>query len=299
MKLHNDPAALTLAADAQGIDALRAQAKHDPRGAVRETARQFEALLLNQMLKSMRETVAKDGMFDNEQTRMATSLMDQQLADIMSRRSLGLAEMLVRQLSPAMESSQAPMVSVPPQGSGALTQPAPAAGQLPVGQNLSKREIKSQAREFVEALAPQAQAASRESGIPARFLLGHAALETGWGQREIRGADGSQSFNLFGIKAGAGWQGATVDAVTTEYTHGVAQKKVQTFRAYESYSEAFQDYAKLLSSTPRYAQALTNTQDARAYARELQAAGYASDPRFAIKLAGVIDGPSLRIALRV
>ncbi|MEQ1882369.1 MAG: flagellar assembly peptidoglycan hydrolase FlgJ [Burkholderiales bacterium] len=299
MNLRNDPAALTLAADAQSIDALHTQAKHDPRGAVRETARQFEALLLNQMLKSMRETVGKDGMFDSEQTRMATSLMDQQLAEVMSRRGIGLAEMLVRQLSPVTEATSSPLVSMPsPNPSGAPKVNSPAADPLVTAPLPATGEVKPHIRKFVEALGPEAQAASRESGIPARFLLGHAALESGWGQREIRGSDGTQSFNLFGIKASAGWQGATVDAVTTEYTHGVAHKKVETFRAYESYREAFRDYAQLLGSQARYAEALKNTQDARAYARELQSAGYASDPRFASKLASVIDGPSLRIALR-
>jgi peptidoglycan hydrolase FlgJ len=292
MNLHNDPTAMTLAADAQGIDALRTQAKHDPRAAVRETARQFEALLLNQMLKSMRETVGQDGMFDSEQTRMATSLMDQQLSEVMSRRGIGLAEMLVRQLSPAMETAASPNAL------GAHSNQTPATEPLTAVQTRSTGEVQARVREFVEALAPEARAASRESGIPARFLLGHAALETGWGQREIRAADGTRSFNLFGIKAGAGWQGATVDAVTTEYTHGVAHKRVETFRAYESYREAFRDYSQLLGSQARYAEVLKNTQDARAYARELQSAGYASDPRFASKLAGVIDGPSLRIALR-
>jgi peptidoglycan hydrolase FlgJ len=299
MNLRNDPAALGLAADAQGIDALRAQAKHDPRGAVRETARQFEALLLNQMLKSMRETVGKDGMFDSEQTRMATSLMDQQLAEVMSRRGIGLAEMLVRQLSPAVDAPSSPLEAIAPSNSpGAVKPKWPALDPISTGPIPAIGNVQPHVRAFVEALAPQAQAVSQESGIPARFLLGHAALESGWGRREIRGADGSRSFNLFGIKASAGWQGATVDAVTTEYANGVAQKKIETFRAYGSFRESMRDYAQLLGSQARYAEVLKNTQDARAYARELQAAGYASDPGFASKLAGVIDGPSLRFAMR-
>lgn len=300
MNIGLNPAALSLAADAQGVEALRAQARLDPRGAVRETARQFEALLLNVMMKSMRETVGKEGVFDSDQTRMYTSLMDQQLSEVMSRRGVGLAEMLVRQLSPAMEESQTPPVAVPgllPQGSDAIIRPAHRGAQMSHAENPSTQTVKPHVREFVEALGPQAEAASRESGIPVRFLLGHAALETGWGRREIRGADGSQSFNLFGIKAGSGWQGKTVDAVTTEYVKGVAHKKVETFRAYDSYRDAFRDYADVLSSRPRYADVLRNTHDARSYARELQEAGYATDPRFARKLASVIDSRSLRISL--
>ena len=149
---------------------------------------------------------------------------------------------------------------------------------------------------FVERLAPDAEAVSRDSGIPVRFLLGHAALESGWGRSEIRAADGTPSHNLFGIKAGAGWTGRTVDVQTTEYTGGVAQQKVETFRAYDSYRDSLRDYAKLLASAPRYAEVLKNTNDARAYARELQDAGYATDPRFANALAGVIDGSFLRLS---
>jgi flagellar protein FlgJ len=167
---------------------------------------------------------------------------------------------------------------------------APAQGSESTSQN-----AKNRARAFIEHLAPDAQAVSRDTGIPVRFLLGHAALESGWGRAEIRATDGTPSHNLFGIKAGAGWQGRTVDAQTTEYAGGVAQKKVETFRAYNSYQDAFRDYANLLATSPRYAEVLKNTNDAYAYARELQDAGYATDPRYADKLAGVIDGKFLRL----
>ena len=299
MNIANDPAALSLAADAQGLEALRLRAKNDPRGAMRETARQFESLLLNVMMKSMRETVGKDNVFDSDQTRMYTSLMDQQLAELMSRRGVGLAEMLTRQLSPTLEAPQSPLVAVP-----GVTQAVDASPPQVRGPETSSAPrkvnptLQPHVRQFVEHLGPAAEAASRETGIPARFLLGHAALETGWGRHEIRGADGSQSFNLFGIKADASWQGRTVHAVTTEYVNGQPKEKVEAFRAYSSYQDAFRDYAQLLGSRPRYADVLKNTHDAKAYARELQEAGYATDPRFARKLAGVIDGASLRLSLQ-
>ena len=52
-----------------------------------------------------------------------------------------------------------------------------------------------------------ANEASQTTGIPARFMLGQAALESGWGKRELRGTDGTPSHNLFGIKAGAAGRG--------------------------------------------------------------------------------------------
>jgi flagellar protein FlgJ len=276
MTIGNDGAAIALAGDTQSVDALRLKARTDPKGAVKETARQFEALLMNVMLKSMRETVAQDGMFDSEQTRLYTSMLDQQLSQSMARRGIGIAEVLARQLTPAA----AAMASPPPPTAQHPVNPAP--------------DAQNQARSFVERLAPEAQAVSRETGIPVGFLLGHAALESGWGRAEIRAADGSPSHNLFGVKAGADWTGRTVDILTTEYAGGLAQKRTETFRVYDSYRDALRDYANLLASNPRYAAVLNNTGDARAYARELQDAGYATDARYADKLAGVIDSRFLR-----
>jgi flagellar protein FlgJ len=141
---------------------------------------------------------------------------------------------------------------------------------------------------FVQNLLPHAQAASASTGIPARFMLGQAALETGWGKAEIRGADGQNSHNLFGIKAGGSWKGKTVDIVTTEYVNGKAQKQVESFRAYDSYADSFRDYANLLRGNARYQDVIAQGQDAVGFAQGLQQAGYATDPRYAQKLMGVI-----------
>jgi peptidoglycan hydrolase FlgJ len=210
MILGNDPAALGLAADAQGVGDLKQLAKSDPRAAVKETARQFEALLLNVMMKSMRETTSQDGIFDSEQTRLYTSLLDQQISQAMSRRGIGIAEVLERQLAPAALAQ--PPGSIDPgslNGSPVSRMPQPSGATAPSG-----------ARTFVEKLLPDAEAVAGETGIPARFLMGHAALETGWGRSEIRARDGTPSHNLFGIKAGEGWKGRTVDTMTTEYVDG-------------------------------------------------------------------------------
>ena len=119
-------------------------------------------------------------------------------------------------------------------------------------------------------------------------MMGQAALETGWGRSEIRGPDGQNSHNLFGIKAGGAWKGRTVDVVTTEYVNGKPQKQVASFRAYDSYADAFRDYANLLRSNARYQNAIAQGQDAAGFAQGLQQAGYATDPGYAQKLMGVI-----------
>jgi flagellar protein FlgJ len=141
---------------------------------------------------------------------------------------------------------------------------------------------------FVQRLLQHAQAASASTGIPARFMLGQAALETGWGKAEIRGADGQNSHNLFGIKAGASWKGQTVDIVTTEYVNGKPQKQVESFRAYDSYADSFRDYANLLRGNARYQNVIAQGQDAAGFAQGLQQAGYATDPNYAQKLMSVI-----------
>jgi flagellar protein FlgJ len=144
------------------------------------------------------------------------------------------------------------------------------------------------ARDFVKARWSDAQAAAESTGVPAQFILGQAALESGWGRRDIKAADGTPSHNLFGIKATGSWKGPTVSAVTTEYVGGVARKTTEKFRAYSSYAEGFADYAKLIGNNPRYAATLKSG-DAVQFAQSLQNAGYATDPAYARKLASVIQ----------
>jgi len=163
----------------------------------------------------------------------------------------------------------------------------PAASPLPAAATRAG-DVPAHVGAFVQKLLPHAQAASAGTGIPARFMLGQAALETGWGKAEIRGAEGQNSHNLFGIKAGAGWKGKTVDIVTTEYVNGKPQKQVDTFRAYDSYADSFRDYARLLQNNARYQNVIAQGQDAAGFAHGLQQAGYATDPNYAQKLMSVI-----------
>ncbi len=144
-------------------------------------------------------------------------------------------------------------------------------------------------RAFQQKVGHHAEAASRETGIPAKFMLGQAALESGWGKREIIAADGSKSHNLFGIKATPGWKGKTVDAITTEYVNGVPQTRREKFRVYDSYAEGFRDYARLLTKNPRYENVISSSQDASSFAKGLQRAGYATDPHYASKLTRIIN----------
>lgn len=320
------------ALDVQAVDGLRATAKGNGRAGLEAVARQFEALFLNMMLKSMREATPQDGPMDNEQSRMFTAMLDQQLSQGMASRGVGLAEVMVRQLRHALPpdpsggegdmqgAGEMDSIPVPPhgaRGTGSLPASLPAAlqsirvarrelpadpGSPPSGAPsaeprrtqeaaASSSWLPPQAMEFQARLMPYARQASAATGIPARFMLGQAALESGWGRREIRGADGAPSHNLFGVKAGSSWKGPVVETMTTEYVDGVPRKSVEKFRAYASYAEAFKDYVQLLSSNPRYADLLSQAArglDAEGFAQGLQRAGYATDPDYAGKLGRII-----------
>ena len=137
--------------------------------------------------------------------------------------------------------------------------------------------------------ADAAAQVEKDSGIPASYMLGQAGHETGWGKSQIKMPDGTNSFNLFGIKAGAGWTGKVAEVRTTEYINGEARKVTAKFRAYDSFEDSFRDYAKLINNNPRYAQARQQTGSSYAYASGLQKAGYATDPEYASKLSRAIN----------
>jgi len=278
-----------LALDTQSLEQLRAQAKHSPDQALKAAAQQFESVFLNMMLKSMREATPQDGMFESEQTKMFTGMLDQQLAQSMSSRGVGLADMMVKQLSLNM-GGQMPNVDSLRKSSSAVFAPnhpltAPPATAMSV---LPSAYSENAQQDFVNRMLPFAQQAGQASGVPPQLMLGQAALESGWGKREIRMADGSNSFNLFGIKANAGWNGKVAEVMTTEYKNGVAYKQVEKFRAYSSYAEAFQDYAGLISNNPRYADVLQQGSDVAGMAQAIQKAGYATDPKYADKLVSIM-----------
>lgn len=289
----------TLAIDAKGLDSLRQSARQNSPEALKTAAKQFEALFMNMLMKSMREASPQDGMFDSEQSRMYTSMLDQQMSQNLSKRGLGLADMLVRQLSTTMGAQAAAPAGAAVSKASAdqasqynlLQAPDLAPGAAADGMKANATNHPPQAahvQAFRERLAGHAEEASRSTGIPAKFMLAQAALETGWGKKEILAADGSASHNLFGIKAGNGWKGRVVEAVTTEYVDGVPQKRVEKFRAYDSYADSFRDYAKLLRSNPRYESVLANAADVAGFAQGLQRAGYATDPNYAAKLTSII-----------
>jgi flagellar protein FlgJ len=256
----------------------------------REVAKQFESLFMRELIKSMRDATMKSGLMEGEQANLGQDMLDQQLSVSMSGQPGGLSEAIARQLSRQMGGADANF-SVPstlslPQ---ALPRTGAAAAAGPVPAEATMQAPKGR-EGFVQHLSGTAERVSRESGIPASFMLGQAGHETGLGKSEIRHKDGSNSFNLFGIKAGKGWTGKVAEITTTEYINGKPQKVTAKFRAYDSYEDSFRDYARLIKDNPRYekAESVAQSGSAMDYASALQKAGYATDPAYAKKLGGAI-----------
>ena len=273
-----------LAADARSLNALRLDAGKDSPAAIKEAAKQFESLFMRELLKSMREATMKSGMLDGPGSDLGTDLLDQQLAVTMSGRPGGLSEMIARQLTKQVSGAEPPSAgkAAAPIGAGPGFTPTVQGTTTPGKASASQVG-------FVQRHSEAAREVEKATGLPAGFMIGQAGHETGWGRQEIKNADGSASFNLFGIKAGAGWTGKVAEVTTTEYVNGQPQKMVAKFRAYSSYAESFRDYARLINDSPRYAQARQQTGSVQAFAGGLQKAGYATDPNYAAKLSRAIN----------
>ena len=353
--------------DLNRLNQLKVGKDRDGAENVRKVAQEFESLFMNEMLKSMRsatEVMAKDNPFNSQASKQYQDMHDQQLSVTLSKEGggIGLADVLIRQLSKQQEPSEKPnpfaqvaqtegakwssnpnsdIAPVDPARNdsqllnqrrlalpGRLAERAQAAvasAELPVGQVDKTGALKplvdldwkpatafaapaeapltingvaatapsapsktrfSSPAEFIATMLPMAEKAAKRLGVEPRFLVAQAALETGWGKSMIKQSDGTNSHNLFGIKA-TGWQGESAKATTTEYVNGKATREVAGFRAYDSFEHSFNDYVRLLENNDRYKPAIqvaSTSGNSERFVNELQRAGYATDPQYARKI---------------
>jgi flagellar protein FlgJ len=283
--------------DFQGLARLRAEAGKETPQAIKETARQFEALFVQMMLKAMREASPGDGMFDSDQVGLYREMYDRQVAlDLVKGRGLGIADMLTRQLGSQTEATDDPATHEHALRGGtaaAVPYPVPArpndaaveqAAELPAADWQPQTTA-----EFIQDVWPHARRGAEVLGVDPGVLVAQAALETGWGRKVIQRPDGRNSFNLFNIKADARWDGERVSVNTLEYEHGVAGRQRATFRAYDSIAAAVNDYVEFLQTNPRYRQALERAADPQAFLQGLKEAGYATDPDYVGKIRTIMD----------
>lgn len=288
--------------------------------AIHAVAEQVDALFLQMMLKSMREAARDLGDHESEQLGMYQGMFDDQIALAVSERGgLGLGALVARQLEAqqgTIDTSGVAGVRALPLEPGTtglpaprMAEPAAETGPIASSSTVSSSTAASPsvadagpptpqaAAQFVGAVLPAIQVAARSLGVNPIGLLAQAVLETGWGRRMARTADGSPSFNLFGIKAGDRWTGARVVAPTIEFRDGIATARHAAFRAYRSVADSVADFANLLRESPRYRAALSAGEDVHAYIQGIASAGYATDPGYASKLAGIVRSDVFRNAL--
>ena len=302
--------------DFNGLAKLKNEAKEKTPEAIQEVAKQFESVFVGMMLKSMRQVKLADGILDNNQSEFYRDMYDQQLSIHLSgERGIGLADLIVKQLSPDQSPAvikgqkiadyERQLLSIKPVETkldGEIAKlkdevskdldsvskhkdvqtPLKAGRKSPL-LDRAKESINS-AEDFVNHLRPYAEKAAKELGVDANILISQAALETGWGKSVIKTSDGTSSYNLFNIKADKSWQGQQQKILTLEYKDGVARKEMAGFRAYSSYQESFDDYVNFIKTNPRYKTAMKMAEKPERYMHELQQAGYATDPDYANKV---------------
>ncbi|MCG3732689.1 flagellar assembly peptidoglycan hydrolase FlgJ [Vibrio cincinnatiensis] len=285
--------------DLASLDKLRQKAVSGDEGAEKEAltaaARQFESIFTSMMLKSMREANSsfKSDLFSSQNEDFYRQMQDEQMISQLSASgSLGLADMIVAQLSAAQsgvatEQSQSRddhfqdmMQRVQMARESAARRPHEAVNDTPL---LANKNAFDSPQSFVSSLKPYADKVAKTLGIDASLLLAQAALETGWGQKMVANARGSSN-NLFNIKADRSWQGERVTTQTLEYHDQTPVMENAAFRSYATFQESFADYARFLARNPRYQTALQHGGDNEAFIRGIHQAGYATDPQYADKV---------------
>ncbi|SFX18332.1 flagellar assembly peptidoglycan hydrolase FlgJ [Marinospirillum alkaliphilum] len=350
--------------DFQGLRELKQGAIQDDPEALKEVARQFEALFIQMIMKSAREAdeliAGEDSLLNSKELSFFQGMLDEQFSIAMTQanggKGMGLADVLVSQLSRARPEAQPEVPDEVRRGAQLLTEDvmrqlnerrlrfsraplADAANAVPVAADAQQQQDRRAAAEAVQAarrppmaaaaelagrkpleiqglpvredkrayfespedfvrhLYPLAQQAAARLGVDPRLMLAQSALETGWGRFMIPREDGTNSFNLFGIKADRRWDGDSAEVQTLEYRNGQPRQERWPFRAYESFEQAMHDYVDFLTANPRYRQALDKVDNPQAFARGLQQAGYATDPRYANKIINIMDGSTLNQAI--
>ncbi|MCP4386806.1 MAG: flagellar assembly peptidoglycan hydrolase FlgJ [Gammaproteobacteria bacterium] len=309
---------------------LKLRARENSDDAASAVARQFEGLFVQQMLAAMRSASNIDQDQHSSYMNFYQEMYDKQLAQtIAGQDRLGVAKMIMQQIPrdehastdtdavAALEVPPMKTVTAAPTSVYATTtttmsaeekpQPAAVAGVLlgkvvdddfaEVAQIERANNRWQQPQDFIADIWPQAQGAAQQLGVSAELLVAQSALETGWGQHTMKFDDGRNSNNLFGIKAGANWQGPVLSRVSLEYRGGALQSEVSKFRAYASPADSLADYVDFIRSNPRYQQALSNSNNDQAYIRAIQDAGYATDPQYADKVIGILRGERLQQTL--
>ena len=318
----------------QRFGELKRDARAQSADAALRVAQQFEGLLVQQMLAAMRAAARVDDGLHSSYLDTYREMHDKQLAQIVAGQDrLGFARLMLRQLpvdadpgkataagalergslpAPAHSAGPAAAVTAPKAGAaGSVETMATDRDDAPrvvlnrvvaddfaeVRRNAQETPGWREPTQFVADILPAATRAAEALGVSARLLIAQSALETGWGRHTMRLDDGRSSYNLFGIKAGSGWNGQAVSRTSLEYRGGILEPEVSSFRAYASPADSLRDYVDFIRSNPRYRAALERAGDDESYIRAIHHAGYATDPAYADKVIDILNGDALENSL--
>ncbi len=317
----------------QQFGEMKLRARENSEDAAATVARQFEGLFVQQMLAAMRSASRVDGAQQSSYMDFYQEMYDKQLAQtIAGQDRLGVAKLIMQQIPGAEQTAAATATAIDPAAANPVSVPLPvqsvamataapveaappaaAAAATPVSSVVLGRVVDDDFAEvaqierannrwhkpdnFIADLWPGARVAAQQLGVSPELLVAQSALETGWGRHTMKFDDGRSSYNLFGIKASADWQGAALKRQSLEFRDGILQNQVSRFRAYASPADSLADYVDFIQTNPRYQQALSSAGNDQAYIRAIQDAGYATDPRYADKVIGILRGELLQQTL--
>jgi peptidoglycan hydrolase FlgJ len=285
------------ALDQNSLNSIKAMGRKNDPQALKEVAKKFEAMFVQQMLKSMRDANAvfsEGDIFSSDEEKFHQEMLDQQMVlNLTSGKGIGLAKVMYEQMQRAYGNKNAIETSQP-STANQFTVNQPPALISRVGIKNSPEKTPEQ---FMAELKPFADKAAEALNIKPDVLLAQVALETGWGKNILHDKDGNNSFNIFNIKKGSSWEGKSIGVKSLEYSQGVAEKKQSDFRQYESYWEGFVDYIGLIKTSPRYQKALESGNNSAHYADALQKSGYATDPDYAEKIKSLLNHDLIRTVL--
>lgn len=309
--------------DINGLNSIRQDAKSGDKAsekeALQQAAKQFEAIFMQMLMKSMRkaqEVLESDSPFNSESTKFYRDMHDQQMSlELSNNGALGLSELIVRQLGGDSENFTPHTIlrsdgNLDSRGSVRISEPSlisnislvkePSTQQDPNKDRQTNGSIAAQAanmlqspafeqpKDFVSALTADAKRVQDKIKLPFEVVIAQAALETGWGQKIIKTESGKSSNNLFNIKADSRWAGEKTHKETLEFENGAMVKKREPFRVYDSIEQSVNDYLNLLTKSERYQGALEKSTNVEQFLHNLQSAGYATDPNYAKKIMGTL-----------
>ena len=165
---------------------------------------------------------------------------------------------------------------------------------LALGTVMAPAAQASRQRDFIASLVKPAQENQRLTGVPASVAIGMAALETGWGRSSMAKDPVNTLFNIKCSKKKSKYQKGCKDFSSYEYRKdGTRYLMVSSFRTYANTGDSIKDFGQFLRSLSRYRKAFDYPNNPDQFVREVRRGGYATDPRYADLVIGIMKSYNL------